>query len=41
MADATRLQGQMQKMGFRDAFIVAFRNGERISLEEAKTLLNR
>ena len=41
LADATRLQGQMQKMGFRDAFIVAFRNGERISLEEAKTLLNR
>lgn len=36
---AKQLQTRMQQSGFPDAFIVAFRKGERISLDEAKSIL--
>ncbi|TSA26373.1 MAG: N-acetylmuramoyl-L-alanine amidase [Bacteroidetes bacterium] len=36
---AQQLQARMQAMGFPDAFIVAFHNGERISLDRARELL--
>jgi len=33
--DAVKLQAEMKKAGFPDAFVVAFRNNQRISLKEA------
>ena len=39
LANAQRLQASMKAMGFTDAFIVAFRNGKRISLDAAKKKL--
>ncbi|MBL7138777.1 MAG: N-acetylmuramoyl-L-alanine amidase [Bacteroidales bacterium] len=36
---AKQLQASMQARGFTDAFIVAFRKGERISLDQAKSIL--
>ena len=36
--EAINLQNQVRKMGFKDAFIVAFYKNERISLEEAKKI---
>lgn len=38
MEDAVKLQAEMKKSGFPDAFIVAFRNNQRISLQEAAVL---
>ncbi|HRY33092.1 MAG TPA: N-acetylmuramoyl-L-alanine amidase [Bacteroidales bacterium] len=35
LQEAVELQAEMQKKGFRDAFVVAFYKGERISAEEA------
>jgi len=35
------LQIEMQKKGFKDAFVVAFEAGKRISLKEAKKLLKQ
>lgn len=34
--DATKLQAELKQQGFRDAFVVAFRNNQRISLQEAQ-----
>ncbi|MFH1295721.1 MAG: N-acetylmuramoyl-L-alanine amidase [Bacteroidota bacterium] len=36
---AKQLQARMQAKGFTDAFIVAFRQGQRITLDQAKSLL--
>jgi N-acetylmuramoyl-L-alanine amidase len=38
MTDANRLQLQMRAKGFKDAFIVAFSDGERISISKAINL---
>lgn len=35
-ADASKLQAELKKEGFADAFVVAFRNNQRISLQEAQ-----
>ena len=35
---ATNVKSAVQKQGFPDAFIVAYHNGQRISLEQARTL---
>jgi len=39
MEKAKQVQSRMQAMGFTDSFIVAFLKGERISLDQAKSLL--
>ena len=39
--DAVALQKIVREKGFKDAFIVAFHNGERISLQQAKELLGQ
>ncbi len=36
--EALNIQNQLRKMGFKDAFIIALFNGERISIEEGKKL---
>lgn len=36
--DAVQQQQELRKKGFPDAFIIALRNGERISLDEARSL---
>ena len=36
LEDATKLQAEMKKAGFADAFVVAFKNNQRITLQEAK-----
>ncbi len=36
---AVNLQNRVRKLGFKDAFIVALYNGERISIKEAKKML--
>lgn len=36
LATATKLQTEIREKGYKDAFVVAFKNGERISLSEAK-----
>lgn len=40
-SEAGKLQSTVRKAGFADAFIVAFRNDERISIEDARKLLNK
>lgn len=37
--DAINLQNKVRNQGFKDAFVVAFKNGERISIQEARSLL--
>lgn len=39
--EAARLQGEMHRNGFEDAFIVHFYNGKRITSEEAKRIRNK
>lgn len=39
--EAVKMQNQIRKMGFADAFIVAIYKGERISISEAKKLSNQ
>lgn len=36
--EAARLQGEMHRKGFKDAFVIHYYNGKRISAEEAKNL---
>lgn len=36
LEDATKLQAEMKKAGFADAFVIAFKNNQRITLQEAK-----
>jgi N-acetylmuramoyl-L-alanine amidase len=36
LEDAVKLQAEMKRAGFSDAFVVAFRNNERITLQEAQ-----
>ncbi|MHC1706300.1 MAG: N-acetylmuramoyl-L-alanine amidase [Bacteroidales bacterium] len=39
--EALKLQSEMQKKGFKDAFVVAFYKGERIPVEEARKYANK
>ncbi len=36
--EAIKLQSEMKKLGFTDAFVVVFKNNNRISLQEAQTI---
>jgi N-acetylmuramoyl-L-alanine amidase len=37
--DAMKIKKELDKKGYRDSFVIAFINGERISIEEARKLL--
>jgi N-acetylmuramoyl-L-alanine amidase len=39
MSSATQLLKKVKNSGFKDAFIIAFRNGERITVEQARKLV--
>ena len=39
--EALKLQAEVQKKGFKDAFVVAFKGEERISIAEAKELMKK
>lgn len=41
MSEAKTLQDEVRKQGFKDAFVVAFYRGERITLQQARELLNQ
>lgn len=41
LAEAAELQNRAREKGFKDAFVVAFKNGERISVNEALKELNK
>jgi hypothetical protein len=38
LEEALNLQSQLKADGFSDAFVVAFKNGERISVKEAQAI---
>ncbi len=40
-AEASKHQATVRKAGFKDAFIVAFNNDQRITIDEAKRLLGK
>lgn len=40
-SEAVQHQGKLRKMGYADAFVVAFNNGQRISIDEANRLIKR
>jgi N-acetylmuramoyl-L-alanine amidase len=39
MEDAMKIKKDLDKKGYRDSFVIAFFNGERISIDEARKLL--
>ncbi len=39
--EITKLQGELRNLGFKGAFVVAFRDGERIKVSEARNILDR
>jgi N-acetylmuramoyl-L-alanine amidase len=39
--EAAQLQTQVRAKGYKDAFIVAFKNGERVDVNEAVKLLKK
>ncbi len=41
MADATAHQNTLRQNGFKDCFVVAFKNGERMDINEAKKLAEK
>jgi N-acetylmuramoyl-L-alanine amidase len=38
VSDAVKHQNQLREKGYKDCFVVAFKNGERIDIKEARTL---
>jgi len=41
IGEASELQKEVREVGFKDAFVVAFLNGERISVKKANDLMNK
>ena len=41
LKDAIDYQSQMRNKGFKDAFVVAFKNGSRISIKEAREMIEK
>jgi len=39
--EITKLQGELRDLGFKGAFVVAFKDGNRIKVSEARELLNK
>lgn len=39
--EITKLQSELRTLGFKGAFVVAFKDGERIKVSEARTMLNQ
>lgn len=41
LEEAIQLKQQMERHGYKDSFVVAFLNGERISMQKARTILEK
>jgi hypothetical protein len=41
MEEVIKLQKQAKEAGFKDAFVVAFLNGERIAVKDANELMSK